>query len=257
MEAMMAESFFTSQNSNTKQNLAGKTAIVTGGAHGLGEAVALRLAQEGCNIMIAGLPGDPVPEMIQRIEDFDVKAHGFIGDISVETQAEECVNEAIAAFGQVDLLINLWVTPMEVITTAHLRLTDFDHILYSNVRSVFLMTKFSLPHLQKSQGCIVSAGSQQGLSELSANPAYAAGLAWVHGFMRGVALENASYGVRAQSVCISDEASFVTGALAAIDSAVDSALNSALNSDSNFSEAQYSPERTGAVSSKRTTMDLT
>ncbi len=78
---------------------------------------------------------------------------------------------------------------------------DFDRTVRMNMRSAFLMTRFALPHLQKSKGNIVSAGSESGMIGLAQNTTYGGTKGWMHSFMRGVAVEQARHGVRANCVC--------------------------------------------------------
>ena len=70
-----------------------------------------------------------------------------------------------------------------------------------NLRSAFMMTKFALPHLQKTRGNIVSAGSESGIIGLAQNTPYGGTKGWMHAFMRGLAVEQAQNGVRANCVC--------------------------------------------------------
>jgi len=70
-----------------------------------------------------------------------------------------------------------------------------------NLRSAFLMTKYALPHLQRTQGNIVSAGSEAGFNGLARNTPYGGTKGWMHSFMKGVGVEQAKYGVRANCVC--------------------------------------------------------
>jgi NAD(P)-dependent dehydrogenase (short-subunit alcohol dehydrogenase family) len=78
---------------------------------------------------------------------------------------------------------------------------NFDYILRNNIRSAFLMTKFALPHLQRSRGVVISTGSEAGeVGEPTAAP-YGGSKGFLHAFMRGVAYEQGKYGVRALCVC--------------------------------------------------------
>lgn len=183
-------------------SLDGKVILICGGARGVGEAVALKFSSLGASVVIAGLPGDPVPELVTRLEESGSEAEAFIGDVSVETQAEACIVQAIERFERLDVLVNLWGSGLEPVPTEHLRVSDFDRNLYSNVRSVFLMTRFALPYLRETRGCVISAGAERDIVGLGLNPAHGAGLAWIEAFMRGIAQEYAPYGVRANSVSI-------------------------------------------------------
>jgi NAD(P)-dependent dehydrogenase (short-subunit alcohol dehydrogenase family) len=79
-------------------------------------------------------------------------------------------------------------------------LDKFDEQIRCNVRSTFLMTKFALPHLRKTRGSIIGAGSEGGLNGQPRNAAYGGTKGFVHAFMKGVAVEQAQYGVRANCV---------------------------------------------------------
>lgn len=70
-----------------------------------------------------------------------------------------------------------------------------------NLRSAFLMTKYSLPHSQKTRGNVVSAGSEAGFNGLAQNTPYDGTKGWMHSFMKGVAVEQAKHGIRANCVC--------------------------------------------------------
>jgi NAD(P)-dependent dehydrogenase (short-subunit alcohol dehydrogenase family) len=181
--------------------LAGKVAIITGGATGIGEAIAKKFAREGAYVVVNGFPEDPVNEVVQEIRQEGGEASPFIGDISHEGVAMECVAFAVGSYGKLDILINnAGVFP--VMEEIHNYPTSaFEYLLKNNVRTTFLMTKFAVPELRKTRGCIVSAGSEAGKIGLGENAPYGATKGWVHAFMRGVAVEQAKYGVRANCVC--------------------------------------------------------
>jgi NAD(P)-dependent dehydrogenase (short-subunit alcohol dehydrogenase family) len=81
------------------------------------------------------------------------------------------------------------------------RIEDFDRTICSNVRTAFLMTKFALPHLQKTRGNILFTGSEAGINGSASFTPYGASKGFLHAFAKGVALEQAKYGVRANCVC--------------------------------------------------------
>jgi NAD(P)-dependent dehydrogenase (short-subunit alcohol dehydrogenase family) len=183
------------------KRLAGKVAIVTGGATGIGEAISKKFAREGAMVVVNGFPEDPVNEVVQEIRKEGAEASPFIGDISHEGVAMECVAFAVGSYGKLDILINnAGVFPvMEEIQ--NFPTSAFEYLIKNNVRTTFLMTKFAIPELQKTKGCIVSAGSESGKIGLGENAPYGGTKGWIHAFMRGVATEQARYGVRANCVC--------------------------------------------------------
>lgn len=181
--------------------LKGKVAIVTGAGTGIGEAIAHKFAYEGAAVVVNGLPGDPVRDVASHIEERGGTAIYFEADVAEESGARECVELAISEFGKLDVLVNNagYFDGME--ETQNFPLETFDRLMWANVRSVFLMTKYALPHLQKTRGNIVSAGSEAGFNGIAYFTPYGATKAAIHSFMKGVAMEQARYGIRANCVC--------------------------------------------------------
>ncbi|QRM30859.1 SDR family NAD(P)-dependent oxidoreductase [Microvirga sp. VF16] len=178
-----------------------KVAIVTGAGTGIGEAIALKFAQEGARLLLVGLPDDPVEDVARTINGAGGFAEIYLGDIAEERHAEAAVDACVNAYGRLDVLVNNAGVFLAAAETQHYPIDKFDETLRSNVRSVFLMTKFALPHLQKTHGNIVSTGSEAGMIGIAKNTMYGGTKAFIHSFMRGVAVEQAAYGVRANCVC--------------------------------------------------------
>jgi NAD(P)-dependent dehydrogenase (short-subunit alcohol dehydrogenase family) len=123
------------------------------------------------------------------------------GDVSDENSAWACVELALTKYERLDILINNAGVFLDNAMTEDYPLEDFDRTIRMNIRSAFMMTRFSLPHLQKTRGNIVSAGSESGMIGLAQNTTYGGTKGWMHAFMRGVAVEKAQNGVRANCVC--------------------------------------------------------
>lgn len=183
------------------RRLENKVAIVTGGATGIGEAIAHKFALEGARVVVNGLPGDPVQEVVEAIEAKGGHAEAFIGDIADPDQAWKCVQTAVLTFGRLDILINnagVFLTTCEI---DEYPIDVFDETVTKNIRSVFLMTRFAVPELQKTAGNIISTGSEAGMLGLALNTPYGGTKGWIHAFMKGVAVEQAKHGIRANCVC--------------------------------------------------------
>src|SRR5688572_26958292 len=80
--------------------LEGKAAIITGAGTGIGEAIAHKFAREGARVLVNGLPGDPVKDVVDAIISAGGTAIGYEGDISEEHHAEACVRSAVDHFGR-------------------------------------------------------------------------------------------------------------------------------------------------------------
>ena len=181
--------------------LGGKVAIVTGAGTGIGEAIAHKFAKEGARIVVNGLPTDPIDDVAKAINKHRGKAIAYPGDVSVEAHARGCVETAVTAFGTLDVLVNNAGVFLVTGETQDYPVDAFDMTVRMNMRSAFLMTRYALPHLQKAKGNIISAGSESGFIGLADNTSYGGTKGWMHAFMRGVAVEQARHGVRANCVC--------------------------------------------------------
>lgn len=181
--------------------LKGKVAIVTGAGTGIGEAIAHKFAHEGAMVMVCGSEKDPVADVAKAILQRGGQAIFHAGDISQESEAKQCVEMAVHEFGALNILVNNAGVFPETAETQEYKIDDFEFLTRNNIRTVFLMTKFALPYLQKTRGCIVSAGSEAGFNGIAEMTPYGGTKAWIHAFMKGVAIEQAKYGVRANCVC--------------------------------------------------------
>ena len=183
------------------RRLEGKVAIVTGAGTGIGEAIAHKFAKEGANVVVNGLPDDPIQDVAEALNEYGGEAIAYAGDISEESHAQACVQAAIDKYGRLDVLVNNAGVFLVTGETQDYPIDVFDKTIRANIRSAFLMTKYALPHLQKTQGNIVSTGSEAGFNGLAQNSPYGGTKGWMHSFIKGVAVEQAKYGVRANCVC--------------------------------------------------------
>jgi NAD(P)-dependent dehydrogenase (short-subunit alcohol dehydrogenase family) len=178
-----------------------KVAIVTGAGTGIGEAIAHKFSREGARVLLAGLPNDPVQDVADAIVANGGEAEVYLGDLAEEAAARACVEAAVRRFGRIDVLVNnagIFIANAE--TDAY-RIEDFERTVRCNIRTAFLMTKFALPHLQKTRGNILFTGSEAGINGSANFTPYGASKGFLHAFAKGVALEQAKYGVRANCVC--------------------------------------------------------
>lgn len=183
------------------RRLEGKVAIVTGAGTGIGEAIAHKFAKEGAKVIVNGLPDDPIQDVADAINQYGGEAIPYAGDVSEPSHAEACVQAAINQYGRLDVLVNNAGVFLATAETQDYPIDIFDKTIRMNLRSAFLMTKYALPHLQKTGGNIISAGSEAGFNGLAQNTPYGGTKGWIHSFMKGVAVEQAKHGIRANCVC--------------------------------------------------------
>jgi NAD(P)-dependent dehydrogenase (short-subunit alcohol dehydrogenase family) len=183
------------------RRLENKVAIVTGAGTGIGEAIAHKFAKEGAKVVVNGLPDDPIEAVASAIREYGGVAIAYAGDVSQESYAQGCVQHAVDTYGQLDILVNNAGVFLTNALTEDYPVEDFDRTIMMNIRSAFLMTKYALPHLQKTNGNIINAGSEAGFNGLAQNTPYGGTKGWMHSFTMGVAVEQARFGVRANCVC--------------------------------------------------------
>ena len=200
-------SIFSSDSDKTPRpqtgRLAGKAAIVTGAGAGIGEAIAHKFAYEGASVLLNGLPDDPVDEVARAVRERypEVRVEVFTGDVGEQGVAEACVRAAVDAFGKLDVLVNNAGALPALAETDEFPPEAFEKLHHNNNATTFYMTRAALPHLQKTKGNVVTAGSEAGYNGTPKFTPYGATKAWNHAFMKGVAVEQAKYGVRANCVC--------------------------------------------------------
>lgn len=154
------------------RRLEGKVAIVTGAGTGIGEAIAHKFAKEGAKVVVNGLPDDPIQDVIEAINQYGGEAIAYGGDVSDESHAQACVQAAIDSYGRLDVLVNNAGVFLANAETQDYPIDIFDKTIRMNLRSAFLMTRYALPHLQRTGGNIISAGSEAGFNGLAQNTPY-------------------------------------------------------------------------------------
>ncbi|TGE27059.1 SDR family NAD(P)-dependent oxidoreductase [Hymenobacter metallicola] len=182
------------------KRLEGKVAIVTGGGAGIGEAISKKFAQQGAAVVVAGFAEDPVGAVVEEIVAAGGRAVAFTGDISDQTTAEACVQMALSQFGKLDVLVNNAGVFPATDELDKYPVEAFEYMIKNNIYTVFHMSRAALPYLQKTRGTIVSAGSEAGKMGSPNITPYGGTKAWVMTFSKGLAVEQAKYGVRVNCV---------------------------------------------------------
>ncbi len=176
-------------------NLSGKTAIVTGGANGIGLGIVYRLAEAGASVVVADLNKEEADKAAAEISAKGWKAKGVAADVSDEEDVKRLVGETVSDFGSVDILVNnAGIYPN--IPVSKMTLADFEKVLSVNLRGVFLCTKYSSEQMiqQGRGGKIINITSIDSLHPSSIGLAhYDASKHGVWGFTKNVALELAPH----------------------------------------------------------------
>ncbi|HMJ35597.1 MAG TPA: SDR family oxidoreductase [Baekduia sp.] len=179
----------------------GSVALVTGGGSGIGLATALALGRDGARLVLAGLPGSPLPEAVHELQAEGIDAIAVEADVGRAADAGRAVAAAVEAYGRLDALVNCAGTSA-VAPLATMHEEDWDRVFDTNVRGVFLMSRAAIPALVASgAGAIVNVASQLALSAVPGFSAYCASKAAVLHLTRCLALELLPSGVRVNAVC--------------------------------------------------------
>ena len=136
--------------------LKGSVALVTGGAHRVGKAIALALGQAGANVVIHyHRSAAPAEETLAELRALGVEASAIRGDLTIVAEVERVVDEAIACWGRLELLVNsagIWgALPIGSVTEAR-----WEELLNTNLRSAFFAAQHAAPALRAARGAIVN-----------------------------------------------------------------------------------------------------
>ncbi len=180
--------------------LAGKVALITGAASGIGLATARLFAAEGARVAIADLDGPGIEAAADGIAASGGEVIAISGDVSLSIDVSRMVETAIARFGRLDILYNN-AGIMKPGLIHEVSEADWDRTLAVNLKSVFLGCKYALPELMKHGGVILSTASVAGLEGRSGHGHYCASKAGIINLTRNIAMDYAKYGIRANCIC--------------------------------------------------------
>lgn len=181
--------------------LEGKIAIVTGASRGIGEAIAVKLAEHGANIAFTYLSSEEKAKALEdKLKGFGVKAKAYKSNAGVYAECETLVNDVIKEFGAVDVCVNNAGISKDNLL---LRLTpeQWDEVMDINLKSVFNMTKQVIrPMMKARKGSIINMSSIVGIRGNAGQSSYAASKAGIIGFTKSVALELGSRNIRCNAI---------------------------------------------------------
>ena len=188
--------------------LKGKAAVVTGGGRGIGKAIAKKLAEEGASVIVndigceidgSGHSKDPANSTVEEINSKKGSAKADYNNVSIMSEAENCIKNCIDSFGKIDILINsAGIANNRLIFQMSQK--DFDSVIDNNLKGMFAPTKFAaILFRQQRSGRVVNLTSDAGLGEIgkSNNAAASEGII---GLTRTTATDLGKYGVTANAI---------------------------------------------------------
>jgi NAD(P)-dependent dehydrogenase (short-subunit alcohol dehydrogenase family) len=180
--------------------LAGKTAIITGAAAGIGEAAAIRFAEEGARVVAADLNMAGAQAIVDKIKAMGGQAAAVAADISREEQARRISGVAVETFGGIDILVNnaadFTTFGVEDATPEH-----WQRVLGVNVIGTAQVSRFAIPHMKARGGSIVNVASMSGIIAQPNFATYNSSKGAVLTMTRCMALDLAPFRIRVNSIC--------------------------------------------------------
>lgn len=179
----------------------GKTALVTGASRGIGRTIALRLAQDGFDVVVNYLfEEEDYAGAVAEIEKAGVKAKAYKADVSKFDEVKQMMDDVVAEFGSIDVLVNNAGITRDGLL-ARMKEEDFDDVIRINLKSVFNCCRHAVPYMMKQRsGKIISMASVVGLAGQAGQTNYSASKAGIIGFTKSLAQEIGSRHITVNAV---------------------------------------------------------
>lgn len=181
--------------------LGGKTALVTGGGRGIGRAIALALAREGCQVAVADILADAARAVMDEVEALGVKGLALHVDLTRRRDVERAVGDVLAQFGQLDVLVNNagW-DKLELFLDSEE--DTWDKIIAINFKAMLYTSKAVLPHMvARGSGKVINIASDAGRVGSTGEAVYSGTKGAVIAFSKTLARELARHRVTVNVVC--------------------------------------------------------
>ena len=181
--------------------LAGKRAVVSTGARGIGKAVALLFARQGAKVIVGGRNDPALEKTVEELREISPESRGFHVDLSSGEETEAFACQALEAFGGVDILVN--TVGVNRHAPAHLYEDSLmESFLESNYKSGLRLARAFLPGMmERRDGAIVNISSIHAVQTMPGYMLYAGTKGAMNAAARAMALDYAEYGVRVNTIC--------------------------------------------------------
>ena len=185
-------------------HLAGKVALITGGASGIGYATALLFAREGAAVSVVDLNRDGGKAVVQAITDIGGQALFVHCDVTDADKCQHAVRQTVEKLGGLDILLNN-AGIIHRSTVLEITETEWDQVMAVNVKSIFLLSKYAIPIMaQAGRGVIINTASGWGLVGGPRAVSYCASKGAVVNMTKAMALDHGEQNIRVNCICPGD-----------------------------------------------------
>jgi 3-oxoacyl-[acyl-carrier protein] reductase len=181
-----------------------KVAVVTGtgSQKGMGKAVALTLAEAGCDVAVTDIDFEGANITAEAINDLGVRCLALKADVTKSIEVDALVNEVLKLFGKIDILMNIAGALIVQKPIADMNEADWDSVIDVNLKSAFLCSKAVIGGmLSRKSGKIINIGSIASYKGFPSGTGYCAAKSGITGFTRALAAEVAPAGINVNCIC--------------------------------------------------------
>ena len=188
--------------SDRSGRVSGKVAIVTGATSGIGRATAVLLAREGASVVGAGRRTELGEELVAQLASEGIEGHFVETDVSRRESVERLVRDTVERYGRLDIVVNN-AAVIQFGGVAETTEAEWDHVINTNLKSVYLVCHESIPHLRASGGgSIINVASVHAYATIEKYAAYAASKGGIVALSRQMALDYTRDRIRVNSVVV-------------------------------------------------------